>query len=93
MVREWELDKESLGLLQTGPTMTVENAVSVTCIGKNNLISKGCRMGRSGKEHFDQHQEIRFSLQNHKFGTENSVSLNPNIELAMLLIPSCSSLL
>lgn len=39
MVREWELDKNSLGLLQTGPTMTVENAVTVACIGKNNLIS------------------------------------------------------
>jgi hypothetical protein len=38
MVREWELDKDSLGLLQTGPTMIVENAVTVDCIGKNNPL-------------------------------------------------------
>ena len=38
MVRKWELDKDSLGLLQTGPTMTVEAAVTVACIGKNNLM-------------------------------------------------------
>lgn len=44
MVREWELHKHSLGLLQTGPTMTVENAVIVACIGKNNLLSYARRV-------------------------------------------------
>ena len=38
LAQDWKLSKDSLGLLETGATMTVENAVSVSRIGKNKLI-------------------------------------------------------
>ena len=39
LAQAWKLSKDNLGLLQTGATMTVENAVSVACIEKSKLLT------------------------------------------------------
>ena len=39
MAQEWNLSEDSLGLLQTGATMTIENAVSVSCIAKSGVLN------------------------------------------------------
>ena len=47
---DWKLSKESLGLLETGATMTVENAVSVACVGKSKLIGYARRAFDAAEE-------------------------------------------
>lgn len=50
LAQSWKLSKDSLGLLQTGATMTVENAVSVACIEKSKLITYARRVFDAAKE-------------------------------------------
>ena len=50
MAQEWELNKGSLGLLETGATMTVEAAVTVACIGKSKLITHANRVFEAAEE-------------------------------------------
>jgi len=50
LAQAWKLNKDNLGLLQTGATMTVENAVSVARIEKSNLISYARRVFAAAEE-------------------------------------------
>ncbi len=50
IVQQWDLSKSSLGLLETGATMTVEAAVTVACIGKSKLITYAKRMFEAAEE-------------------------------------------
>ena len=50
LAQAWKLSKDSLGLLQTGATMTVENAVSVARIEKSKLISYARRAFTAAEE-------------------------------------------
>lgn len=50
MAQGWKLSAENLGLLQTGATMTVENAVSVSRMGKNKLIDYARRAFNAAEE-------------------------------------------
>jgi hypothetical protein len=49
-VQEWNLSKESLGLLETGATMTAEAAVTVSCIEKSKLITYARRVFEAAEE-------------------------------------------
>jgi hypothetical protein len=50
LAQAWKLSKDSLGLLETGATMTVENAVSVSCIEKSKLILYARRVLEAAEE-------------------------------------------
>jgi hypothetical protein len=50
IAQEWELSKGSLGLLETGATMTVEAAVTVASIGKSKLITHANRAFGAAEE-------------------------------------------
>jgi hypothetical protein len=50
MARQWGLGTESLGLLETGATMSVETAVSVTLLGKGLLLGYAGRMFEAVEE-------------------------------------------
>jgi DinB superfamily len=50
MEQEWNLNKENLGLLETGATMTVEAAVTVSRVKKGKLINYARRVFKAAEE-------------------------------------------
>jgi hypothetical protein len=58
LAHAWKLSKGSLGLLQTGATMTVENAVSVARIEKSKLISYARRAFEAAEEAISNIEDV-----------------------------------
>ncbi len=72
MVRGWELDKDSLGLLQTGATMTVEAAFTVACIDKTEMLGYARRVFEAA--------ELAMSKTDDEMLTQSRYSILPELQ-------------